>query len=92
MKTEKILQTPIAKKLYNLKLEHTSNVLYGQVKEAKECHRNFAKLAVENFDTFIKTPSPIKGSFSIFSKPGFNIIKYLIYSFFTKDSPDEKKL
>ena len=56
MKTQKIMQSPIAKKLYNLKLEYTSNVLYGKAKLAKQSYKEFAKLAVNNFDIFVNTP------------------------------------
>ena len=92
MNVQKIMQMPNAKKMYNLKLEYTSNILYGHIKSAKKVHKEFAKFAVNDFETFKQIPSPVKGKFSIFSKMGFNILRYLVYDLFSKDSIEEKQL
>ena len=92
MKVQKVIQTPIGKKLYDCKFKHVSNLLYGNTKEAKKNYQEFAKLAVDNFETAVQVPSPLKGSVPLFSKLGLNIIKYLIYDLFTKNSPEEKQL
>ena len=92
MNVSKIAKSsPIARELHNLKLKHATDILLGNPRSAKKNYQRFAELAVDNFETTLETPSPIKGSFSIFSKAGFNCLKYLIYNLFAKDSPAEKQ-
>ena len=91
MKTQKIVQSPIVKRIHDLKFEYYANVLWGNPRKAKESHKRLAEVVVDHFEDSMKIESPIKGSFSIFSKAGFNYFKYLIYDFFTKDSSAEKK-
>ena len=92
MRTQKILQNPVAKKMYEYKFNHASNVLLGNVKEARKNYQEFAKLAVNDFETALQVPSPIKGTFPLFSKLGFNTLKYLFYNLFAKKTPEEKRL
>ena len=92
MNVSKINQSPIAKEMYQLKFRQYSNILTGNAREAKKYSRSFAKMAVENFETALQIPSPIKGSIPLFSRMGFNIIKYMIYNLFTRDSKEEKQL
>ena len=91
MGIEKIGQTPIAKQLYDLKLEHSTQILMGKAKQARNTYRNFAKLAVQNFETAVEVPPPIQGKINLFSYYGLNCIKYMIYKIFTKKSPEEKQ-
>jgi hypothetical protein len=44
MRTQKILQNPVAKKMYEYKFNHASNVLLGNVKEARKNYQEFAKV------------------------------------------------
>ena len=92
MNVSKINQSPIAKEMYQLKLRQYSNILTGNAREAKKYSQSFAKMAIDNFETAVQIPSPVKGSIPLFSRMGFNIIKYMIYSLFTKDSKEEKQL
>jgi len=92
MNVSEINQSPIAKQMYRLKFQQYSNILTGNAKEAKKYSKNFAKMAVDNFETAVQIPSPIKGQIPLFSKIGFNIIKYMIYNLFTRDSNEEKQL
>ena len=92
MKTQKILQSPIAKKMYDLKLRSSTAVLTGKFKDARNAQKEFAKLAVDNFSTALELPAPIEGKISLFSKAGLRCLKFMIYRVFCKSSPEEKKL
>ena len=78
MKTQKIMQNPIARKLYDYKFNQASSMLMGNVKEAKQNCREYAKLAVQNFEISTQVPSPIRGRIPLFSKSGINILKFVI--------------
>ena len=75
-----------------LKWDHAQNMLLGNAKRAKESYREFAKLAVDNFEIATQLPAPIKGNVPLFSKTGLKILKYVLYGIFTKRTPEEKKL
>ena len=92
MNVKKIMQSPIARKLYELKFQSSTAILTGQYKEARIAQKEFAKLAVKNFDIALQVPSPIKAKFSLFSKQGLKCLKFKIYKAFCKSSPEEKKL
>lgn len=92
MKTQSILQNPVAKKMYDLKLKTSVSVLTGKCREANKAKKEFAKLAVDNFDTAIKLPQPVTGTFPWYSNFGLNTIKYMLFNLFVKKSPEEKKL
>ena len=92
MKLEKIAQIQLQDKMRRLKFEQFSNILLGNPRRAKKYHQEFAKIAVKNFDLAKTLSPPIKGSFSIFSKQGFNALKYIFFDFFAKDSAEEKQL
>ena len=92
MKTQTILQTPVAKQMYKLKLKTSLAVLTGKCREANRAKKEFAKLAVDNFETAIKLPQPLTGTFPWYSDFGLNTIKYMVFNLFTKKSPEEKQL
>lgn len=92
MKTQQIMQSPVAKKMYNLKLKTAVSVLNGRCRDARVAQKEFAKLAVDNFATAINLPSPVEGSFDLFSDYGLNIIKFKLFKLFTRKTPEEKKL
>ena len=91
MKTQKIVQSPIAKRMYDLKYQHAVDIMLGNVRNARNTYKEFAKLAVANFETALEVPAPIRGKISIFSKTGFNCLKYIIFNFFSKQSTEEKE-
>ena len=92
MKVSSVAVNPIADKMKQLKLDHARNMLLGNAKKAKEAYREYAKLAVDNFELSTQIPSPISGNIPLFSKTGLKILKYIIYDKFTKRTPAEKKL
>lgn len=92
MKTQRVMHLPVAKKMYEYKFQHATNVLTGNVKEARRNYQEFAKLAVKDFEIAVQVPSPVKGSFPLFSKMGFNVVKYLLFNLFAKKTPEEQKL
>lgn len=91
MKINPILQNPVAKKMYDLKLQKSIAILNGRCKEARMTSKEFAKLAVDDFYTAIKVPQPVTGSFPWYSSFGLNAIKYMIYNLFCKKTPQEKQ-
>ena len=92
MKTQRVMHLPVAKKMYEYKLKHATGVLTGKVKEARRNYQEYANLAVKNFDIAVQVPAPVKGTFPLFSKFGFNVVKYLFYNMFTKKTPEERQL
>ena len=92
MSIQKIMQSPIARKLYELKFQSSTAILTGNYKEARTAQKEFAKLAVKNFDIALQVPAPIKAKFSLFSKQGLKCLKFMIYKAFCKSSPEEKEL
>ena len=92
MKVSSVAVNPIAEKMKQLKGDHARNMLLGNAKKAKESYREYAKLAVDNFEIATQLPSPIKGSTPLFSKTGLKILKYILYDIFAKQTPEEKKL
>ena len=92
MKVSRVAVNPVAEKMRQLKWDHAQNMLLGNAKKAKESYREYAKIAVDNFEIATQIPSPIKGSTPLFSKTGLKILKYIIYDKFTKSTPAEKKL
>ena len=91
MNIHKVDQKPVAKQLYELKCLHSTQILMGEARRARETYRDFAKLAVENFETAVNVPSPVQGKINLFSFYGLNCIKYMIYRLFTRKSPEEKQ-
>ena len=92
MKVGRVAVNPVAEKMKQLKWDLAYNVLLGNAKKAKEYHREFAKLAVDNFEIAIQIPAPIKGRAPFFSKTGLKMLKYILYDVFTKRTPEEKQL
>ena len=81
MKTQKIMQSPVAKKMYDLKRTTAFAVLNGRCREARQSQKEFAKLAVDNFTTAVNLPSPIEGKIPLFSVWGLNILKCHIFKY-----------
>ena len=91
MRVSSVAINPVAEKMKQLKWDHARNMLLGNAKKAKESYREYAKLAIDNFEIATQIPSPIKGSTPLFSKTGLKILKYILYDMFTKRTPEEKK-
>ncbi|MCR5265544.1 MAG: hypothetical protein K6E29_02995 [Cyanobacteria bacterium RUI128] len=76
---------------YKLRMLH---VISGNFKEAREAHKQMAKLAVEDFDTYKQVTN-----FKIANLPPevnkillVNSLKYKAYCAFSKKTPEEKQL
>ena len=67
------------------------NVLSGNYKNYKEAHKEYASLAVKDFNT-VKLIKSQPVAVSLFSKTGFNILYVAIRNFFRIKSSDEKLL
>ena len=83
-----------ASKMFELRKKVLLSVMDGKYKTARKFQKEFAKNAVEDFDTFTTLPKltftnvPLKVWFALLAKN----IKFKIYRAFTKNSPDEKLL
>lgn len=83
-----------AQKMFELKNQSTKSIMEGKFKQARKLNKEFAKLAIEDFETFTTLPTinisnvPIKDFLSIV----WTSVKYRIYKAFTKKSPEEKLL
>ena len=85
------LNSPLSKKIATLKMNTSLPVLTGDYKQAIEAHKELAKIAVDNFELTIKTPNPIQGRFSLFSKEGWNALVFIFLEKFRKKTPEEKR-
>ena len=74
----------LPKKLARLKGDSSYSMLLGDFKGFKTAHREYAKLAVDNFELAASIEPPVKGKISLFSKLGLNV--------FSKKTPEEKQL
>ncbi|MBQ7125698.1 hypothetical protein IJO12_01275 [bacterium] len=92
MKISSVSKAPIKKQLYDTRINLFSAIMDGKYNEARQCQKEFAKIAVDNFDIAIQTPQPVKGSFPLFSKMGWKAVKFMIFKFFSKKTPEEKQL
>lgn len=83
-----------AAKLFELRKQITLSIFDGKFKQARANQKEFAKLAVQDFDTFVKVPTfkftniPLKAGISIL-RP---ILKFKLFSMFSKKTPEEKEL
>ena len=81
-----------AQKMFNLRQKSTVAIIEGKFREARNIQKEFAKLAVDDFETFKTLPSvrfknvPFKPSVSIF----FKSLQFKLFRMFTKKSPEEK--
>lgn len=81
-----------ATEILNYKKYQMLNVISGNFKEARETHKEIAKLAVKDFDTYkqvtnvrITNVPPDAGKILL-----VNSLKYRIYYAFSKKTPEEK--
>ena len=81
-------------KMFNLRKESTLHIMSGEFKAARQTQKEFAKLAVQDFETFKTVPTisftnvPIKEWLGM----AFQGLKFKIFSAFTKKTPEEKQL
>ena len=83
-----------ATQLFNLQKISMGAILTGQFKNARWAEKQYAELAVENFDIAKKMPkvNTVGVPLQIFGKALINGIGYRIYRAFTPKSPAEKQL
>lgn len=82
----------LPKKLARLKGDSSYSMLLGDFKGFKTAHREYAKLAVDNFELAASIEPPVKGKISLFSKLGLNVLKCMFLNLFSKKTPEEKQL
>jgi len=92
MKVQKVVQNPVAKQMYDLKLKSSIAIAKGAYKEARCAEKDFARLAVDNLEIAFNVNEPDLGDHAWYSVYGLNNIKYKFYKLFCKKTPEEKKL
>lgn len=92
MKVPKVdLSSPLAQKISKLKFDTTISVITGDFKTARTAHQELAKIGIDNFELITKVPNPVQGQFSLFSKEGWNALKFMISEKFRRKTPEEIK-
>ena len=81
--------TPVRQQLTSLVNEKIYSSILGDYQGFKKASVEYAKLAVDNFDEVVKMDKP-SAKISLFSKPGFNILKVWFLNLFRKKTPEEK--
>ena len=79
-------------KVNNLRTSMILNVAMGNYKEYKSTRKEYAKLAVQDFDAIKKLPHKPKISVPLFSKIGMNMIYIGLRDMFRIKTPEEKLL
>ena len=83
-----------AMKFFNLRQQTMQSVVSGNFKLARSQQKEFAKAALDDFETYKKLPNiffdnmPFWPSLFVF----FKTLKYRIYYAFSKKTPEEKEL
>lgn len=84
-----------AAKIFELRKQMDLSVLDGKLREARNCQKEIAKVALEDFETYKTVPFmhyilPRMGLKEIL-KLMFNSFEFKIYSKFVKRTPEEKQ-
>lgn len=82
----------IRNRLAQLKSEKMLSVLTGDYKGYKQAAKDYAKLAVKNFDEVKDLPVQPKVTVPLFSKAGFRMAKVWFLEKFRIKTPEEKQL
>ncbi len=82
----------VRNRLVQLKSEKMLSVLIGDYKSYKKAAKDFAVLAVNNFDEFKSLSAQQKVSAPLFSKLGFRMAKVWFLEKFRVKTPEEKQL
>ncbi len=85
---------PIVQRLQQLRSDKIFNYVFGDYKGYKTAAKEFAKLSVENPESFKilqQTPAP-KITVPMFSKPGLKMLKVWFLDKFRVKTPEEKAL
>ena len=83
-----------ATKLFELKRQSISSVMLGKYRDARVAQKEFAKLAVEDFDAFKAMPTinvlniPFRFAIPIL----FKNLGFKIFNLFSRKTPEEKQL
>ena len=84
------IPNPTVQKLQQLKDSVQIAALRGDFKTFKKAQREFAALAINNFEETKQLKSLVKGTFSIISPAGFRLFKIWMRNKFSKKTPQEK--
>ncbi len=82
----------LAGKIKTLRSETIYSMLLGDFKGFRKAQKEYAKVAVDNFELTKSVPSPQINNVPLFSKIGLNILKCIFLNKFTKKTPEEKLL
>ena len=83
-----------AKQLFELRQKTMLSIMDGKFREARNAQKEFAKIAVQDFETVKTLPRinftnvPLKLWLSL----AFKSLRFKIFRAFTKDTPEEKLL
>lgn len=83
-----------AAKMFELRKQVSISIMEGKCRQARAAQKEFAKIAVSDFDTFTKLPNinitgfPLKMYFPLLLRT----IKFNIFRKFSKTTPEEKQL
>ena len=86
------LNNALARRISQLKMNSALSVMSGDFKQARAAQKELAKIAVDYFELTMNVPSPVRGSFSLFSKEGFNALRFIISEKFREKTPEEKRM
>ena len=82
----------VRNRLAQLRSEKMLSVLMVDYKGYKQAAKDYAKLAVKNFDETKSLPPQPKVTFPLFSKQGFRMMKVWFLEKFRTKTPEEKQL
>lgn len=83
-----------AQKMFSLRQKAILSISEGKYREARQAQKDFAKIAVEDFEIYKTLPNihvhnvPLREGWEIFKK----LVKFKIYRLFTRKTPEEKQL
>lgn len=82
----------VQNRLAQLRSEKILSIMLGDYKGFKQASKDFAKLAVNNFDELKSLPAQPKVTVPLFSKGGLRMMKVWFLEKFRVKTPDEKRL
>ena len=82
----------IAQKLSQLKMDTVYAAVMGDYKAFKTAQKQYAKIAVDNFELASSLKSPQVKSVPLFSKVGLNMLKCFLLNKLRIKTPEEKRL
>ena len=85
------LNSPLAQRVYKLKLDNVVSVISGDYKTARNSRKELAKIGVDNFELITQVKNPVEINFALFSKAFWNDLKFRLAEMFRIKTPEEQK-